>query len=82
MGHFKETDIAYIKKVRPSKTMKRGRNLLYPKIHIDIFFNLFGLNLLSGRTSFSGMLKVLMSEPSFRDQPQHVLRGWRTSRLI
>ena len=32
-------------------------------------FNLGGPNLLLGRTSFSGMLKVVMSEPPFRDKP-------------
>ena len=32
-------------------------------------FNFGGPNLLLGRTSFSVMLKVVMSEPPFRDQP-------------
>ena len=34
-----------------------------------------GPNLLLGRTSFSGMLKVVMSEPPFRDQPYCLANG-------
>ena len=37
---------------------------------VKTLFSIWGVpNLLFGRTSFSGMLKVVLSEPPFRDQP-------------
>ena len=49
---------------------QENRNRVYKRQ--DFNFVLFGGDLLLGRTYFSGMLQVVMSEPPFRDQPYNL----------
>ena len=59
-------------------------------MNVKTLFTFLGvLNLLFGRTSFSGMLKVVMSESPFRDQPYdwaaalaHLRAGWKQPEVL
>ena len=72
MGHFKEIEIACITFLAFPNS---AHGFQYCSEYVTTIFDTFwteppfGSNLLLGRTSFSGMLEVVLSERPFRDQP-------------